>query len=41
MDGPAGRLGNHAAYILAATFDIDEGASLTHQYPYPTGTDEQ
>lgn len=28
-------------FILLAEFDIDQGATLTHQYPYPTGTDEQ
>jgi hypothetical protein len=28
-------------FVLLAEFDIDAGATLTHQYPYPTGTDEQ
>ncbi|EIW66750.1 hypothetical protein TREMEDRAFT_45583 [Tremella mesenterica DSM 1558] len=27
-------------FCLLAEFDIDAGATLTHQYPYPTGTDE-
>ncbi|RKP35528.1 docking domain of Afi1 for Arf3 in vesicle trafficking-domain-containing protein [Dimargaris cristalligena] len=31
---------NHAEYILLAEFDIDKGASLTHQYPRPVPTDE-
>ncbi|KAJ1650735.1 hypothetical protein IWQ61_008536 [Dispira simplex] len=31
---------NHAEYILLAEFDIDKGASLTHQYPKPVPTDE-
>ncbi|KAI8869398.1 spindle pole body interacting protein [Ramicandelaber brevisporus] len=31
----------HVEYILLAEFDIDKGSSLTHQYPQPTGTDEQ
>jgi hypothetical protein len=26
---------------LLAEFDIDQGATLAYQYPYPTGTDEQ
>ncbi|CAG8498080.1 7464_t:CDS:10 [Ambispora gerdemannii] len=33
-------LGNHVTHILLAEFDIDRGASLTHQYPQITGTDE-
>ncbi|CAG8625896.1 6909_t:CDS:10, partial [Ambispora leptoticha] len=33
-------LGNHVSHILLAEFDIDRGASLTHQYPLITGTDE-
>jgi hypothetical protein len=28
-------------FVLLAEFDIDAGATLSHQYPYPTGTDEQ
>lgn len=28
-------------FVLLAEFDIDQGATLTHQYPFPTGTDEQ
>lgn len=31
----------HVSHILLAEFDIDRGSSLTHQYPEPTGTDEQ
>ncbi|KAJ2960119.1 hypothetical protein NQZ79_g4476 [Umbelopsis isabellina] len=31
----------HVQYILLAEFDIDKGASLTHQYPSDTGTNEQ
>ena len=27
-------------FVLLAEFDIDAGATLAHQYPYPTGTDE-
>ncbi|GAA5982185.1 hypothetical protein JCM10908_004772 [Rhodotorula pacifica] len=27
-------------YVLLAEFDIDEGSTLKHQYPAPTGTDE-
>ncbi|KAG7553659.1 hypothetical protein FFLO_02944 [Filobasidium floriforme] len=27
-------------FVLLAEFDIDQGATLTHQYPFPTGTDE-
>ncbi|KAL7423106.1 hypothetical protein Q5752_002405 [Cryptotrichosporon argae] len=27
-------------YCLLAEFDIDAGATLAHQYPFPTGTDE-
>ncbi|KAF8757951.1 Spindle pole body interacting protein [Rhizoctonia solani] len=32
---------SHAAYVLLAEFDIDQGSVLTHQYPYPMGIDEQ
>lgn len=28
-------------FVLLAEFDIDTGATLSNQYPYPTGTDEQ
>ena len=28
-------------FVLLAEFDIDAGATLSHQYPYPTGTEEQ
>ena len=28
-------------FCLLAEFDIDAGATLAYQYPYPTGTDEQ
>ncbi|KAJ1924270.1 hypothetical protein IWQ60_005309 [Tieghemiomyces parasiticus] len=31
---------NHAEYILLAEFDVDKGASLTHQHPRPVPTDE-
>ncbi|CCA78058.1 hypothetical protein PIIN_01734 [Serendipita indica DSM 11827] len=31
----------HVAYVLVADFDIDTGSVLSHQYPCPTGTDEQ
>ncbi|KAI8583546.1 hypothetical protein K450DRAFT_182945 [Umbelopsis ramanniana AG] len=31
----------HVQYILLAEFDIDKGASLNHQYPSETGTNEQ
>ncbi|RHZ56867.1 hypothetical protein Glove_396g3 [Diversispora epigaea] len=33
-------LGEHVTHILLAEFDIDKGSSLTHQYPFATGTDE-
>lgn len=32
---------NGVHFCLLAEFDIDAGATLAHQYPYPTGTDEQ
>jgi hypothetical protein len=32
---------DHVQYILLAEFDIDKGASLTHQYPEPTGMEER
>jgi hypothetical protein len=28
-------------HVLLAEFDIDQGATLSLQYPSPTGTDEQ
>jgi hypothetical protein len=28
-------------FILLAEFDIDQGATLSMQYPFPTGTNEQ
>lgn len=28
-------------FILLAEFDIDQGSVLSHEYPFPTGTDEQ
>lgn len=28
-------------YVLLAEFDIDQGSLVRHQYPAPTGTDEQ
>ncbi len=28
-------------FVLLAEFDIDQGATLAYQYPFPTGTDEQ
>ncbi|KAG9128250.1 hypothetical protein FRC07_002209 [Ceratobasidium sp. 392] len=31
----------HAAFVLLAEFDIDQGSVLTHQYPHPMGIDEQ
>ncbi|RKP11009.1 stabilization of polarity axis-domain-containing protein [Thamnocephalis sphaerospora] len=31
---------NHVRHILLAEFDIDRGSSLAHQYPEPTGADE-
>lgn len=38
-DGPPKEEAVH--FCLLAEFDIDAGATLAHQYPYPTGTDEQ
>ncbi|EIM21636.1 spindle pole body interacting protein [Wallemia mellicola CBS 633.66] len=31
---------NNVAYCLLAEFDIDQGSTLSQQYPFPTGTDE-
>lgn len=28
-------------FVLLAEFDIDLGSTISQQYPYPTGTDEQ
>jgi hypothetical protein len=28
-------------YVLLAEFDIDEGSTLRHEYPVPTGCDGQ
>lgn len=39
--GPEDELQNHVHFVLAAEFNIDKGATLTHQYPFPTGTNEQ
>lgn len=36
-----GRQEDAVHFCLLAEFDIDAGATLAHQYPYPTGTDEQ
>lgn len=43
LDGPSGesQMSDSASFILLAEFDIDQGSTLAHQYPYPTGTDEQ
>ncbi len=32
---------NHVDYIILAQFDIDKGSVIKHQYPKPTGVDEQ
>ena len=32
---------NEVHFVLSAEFDIDQGATLTHQYPFPTGAREQ
>ncbi|RKP27902.1 docking domain of Afi1 for Arf3 in vesicle trafficking-domain-containing protein [Syncephalis pseudoplumigaleata] len=37
---PSSSSNNHVRYILLAEFDIDRGSSLAHQYPEPTGADE-
>lgn len=31
----------HVAYVLVAEFDIDRGSKVKHQYPEPTGANEQ
>jgi hypothetical protein len=33
--------GEAVHFVLLAEFDIDLGSTMAHQYPYPTGTDEQ
>ncbi|WVQ65758.1 uncharacterized protein L199_003936 [Kwoniella botswanensis] len=38
--GIAGNEEEAVHFCLLAEFDIDAGATLAHQYPYPTGTDE-
>ena len=35
------RFEQNVQFILLAEFDIDQGSVLSHQYPFPTGTDEQ
>src|SRR5262249_11798166 len=37
---PADSLENHVEYILVASFDIDRGSVLEHQYPGPISGDE-
>jgi len=39
--GPEDEHQNHVHFVLAAEFNIDKGATLAHQYPFPTGTNEQ
>ena len=42
FEGGGGDSGEDTVHFcLLAEFDIDAGATLAHQYPYPTGTDEQ
>lgn len=42
LEGTIDALNEDAVHFcLLAEFDIDAGATLAHQYPYPTGTDEQ
>lgn len=38
---PDGVEENFVKHVLLAEFDIDQGATLSLQYPFPTGTDEQ
>ncbi|WWC62606.1 uncharacterized protein I303_105203 [Kwoniella dejecticola CBS 10117] len=42
LDGTGNAINEEDAvhFCLLAEFDIDAGATLAHQYPYPTGTDE-
>lgn len=37
---PANSLENHVEYILVASFDIDRGSVMEHQYPGPISGDE-
>jgi hypothetical protein len=37
---PAGAMENHVEYILVASFDIDRGSVMEHQYPGPISGDE-
>lgn len=41
LDAPEPPKEDNVHFCLLAEFDIDAGATLSHQYPYPTGTDEQ
>lgn len=41
LDAPEPPKEDNVHLCLLAEFDIDAGATLSHQYPYPTGTDEQ
>jgi hypothetical protein len=41
MELEIGNGGEAVHFCLLAEFDIDAGATLTDQYPHPTGTDEQ
>lgn len=38
---PANSTEKHVEYILLASFDIDRGSVMEHQYPGPVGGDEQ
>ena len=38
---PANSTEKHVEYILVASFDIDRGSVMEHQYPGPVGGDEQ
>jgi hypothetical protein len=40
-DTPANDDDQPVKFILLAEFDIDQGATLSMQYPFPTGTNEQ
>ncbi|KAG8907144.1 hypothetical protein FRB99_005252 [Tulasnella sp. 403] len=40
-DGNGTRTVQHVSFVLLAEFDIDQGSVLSHEYPYPTGVDEQ
>lgn len=37
---PAGSMENHVEYLLVASFDIDRGSIMEHQYPGPISGDE-